>query len=361
MSDRAWDAAQEPGKRRLRPYRYSELANLPTRAPLVKGLLDRHAMSCMYGASNSGKTFCALDMALHVSLGWTWRGLKTYHGGAVYLALEGGLGFRERLAAFQRHHDMELGAAPFWVIPATVDLCDPRADTDELIREIERTEGDVDLIVVDTLSRAMAGGNENSSDDMGSFVRNCDRIRQVTGAHVLIVHHSGKDKAAGSRGHSSLLGAVDTEIEVKGDATRTATVTKQRDRPSGQTYSFTLHSIELGQDEDGDPITSCVVVPTEKPKPDRRNLNGHKAIAYDALLSLLDVTEGGISNRTLQPCPVASWRDEFRRRSVDTADITPDTMIKRFTRSATGLQDLGLVHIRDDYVSLTKATGHTGH
>jgi hypothetical protein len=73
------------------------------------------------------------------------------------------------------------------------------------------------LVVVDTLSRAMAGGNENAPDDMSAFIRNIDRIRQETGAHVLIVHHCGKDAAKGARGHSCLRAATDTKIELSHD------------------------------------------------------------------------------------------------------------------------------------------------
>jgi RecA-family ATPase len=85
----------------------------------------------------------------------------------------------------------------------------------DLIAEVARqTDKRVVLVVIDTLARAMAGGNENASEDMGAFVRNVDRVRSATSAHTMIVHHSGKNKAAGARGHSSLRAATDTEIEI---------------------------------------------------------------------------------------------------------------------------------------------------
>jgi hypothetical protein len=76
----------------------------------------------------------------------------------------------------------------------------------------------------------------------------------------LMIHHSGKNASKGARGHSSLRGAVDTEIAIEGQmGRRTATVLKQRDLPSGQVFAFELEQQMLGHDEDGDPVTSCIV------------------------------------------------------------------------------------------------------
>lgn len=111
----------------------------------------------------------------------------------------------------------------------------------------------------ETASR-VAGGDENSSTDMGAMVTHLDYLRHATKAHLLVVHHSGKDASKGARGHSLLRAATDTEIEIQ---IGRITVTKQRDLglawPSGS-CGFSLDVVELGRDEDGDPITSCVVV-----------------------------------------------------------------------------------------------------
>jgi hypothetical protein len=182
----------------------------------------------------------------------------------VYIAAEGGYGIRNRLAAYRKEAPWTKGA-PFVVLPQTVDLLNPAADTlplIEMIRAAEETAGaKVAVVVLDTLARVMTGGNENASEDMTSFVANVDRIRQETGAAVLIIHHAGKDATKGARGHSSLRAAADTEILVEGlEGTRIATVQKQRDLPSGQRYGFDLVVVEVGVDpEDGTAITSCVL------------------------------------------------------------------------------------------------------
>lgn len=261
---------------------------------LVKRLLSTTAMSVVYGESGCGKTFVAMDIALHVALGWDWRGRKVKRAGVLYLALEGGLlGSARRIAAFRRHHRRDIDDdVPFAVVPSAVNLLAPEVDVEDLITEVRRLSAcmaePIALIVVDTLSRALAGGRENTPEDMGSFVRNVDRLRQETGAHVLIVHHSGKDRAAGARGHSLLRAATDTEIEIAKDdeaGIATATVRKQRDDGAGDAFAFRLEPVPLGYDADGDEVTSCVVVEAEA-EPSRRGqpkLSDRQRLALKAL------------------------------------------------------------------------------
>jgi AAA domain len=52
-----------------------------------------------------------------------------------------------------------------------IDLCRSAVDVALLTERCEALSSP-SLIVIDTLSRVMAGGNENASDDMGRFVTN---------------------------------------------------------------------------------------------------------------------------------------------------------------------------------------------
>ena len=120
----------------------------------------------------------------------------------------------------------------------------------------------VRFLIIDTLARAMAGGEENSWKDMGEAVKTIDAVRESTGAHVCIIHHCGKDTAKGARGDSSLRAAIDTEIEVihpEGDRYRTARVVKQRDLATIAPLVFSLEAVEVGINRRGKLITSCVV------------------------------------------------------------------------------------------------------
>ena len=91
------------------------------------------------------------------------------------------------------------------------------------------------------------------------------RIRAAFGCLVVIVHHCG---IAGSRprGHTSLSGADDAQIAIERneDGSITATVEHMKDGRAGAAMASRLERVELGTDDDGDPITSCVVVPADR-------------------------------------------------------------------------------------------------
>ncbi len=231
-------------------------------AGLVKGLLDQGTFSVFYGESNVGKSF------VEFSLGWAiaskakeWFGHKIKkHGAVVYVASEGGLANRNRVEALKMH--AQAGDVPFALVSSPINLLEKKSDTSrivELVKAVEDATGEaVVFIVIDTLARAVAGGNESSSEDMGAFIRNVDRIRNETGAHVSVVHHMGKDKSRGMRGWSGIRAAIDTEIEVK---ERKISISKQRDMPTGMPVGFELKNYVLGKDEEGDEVVSCVAVP----------------------------------------------------------------------------------------------------
>jgi len=201
---------------------------------LIEGVLDEGGLSVNYGDSGSGKTFVALDMGFHVGAGLDWNGKKARRGLVVYVAAEGGRRIKRRIAALQKRYREEYGdVAPgplFALVRYPIDLRSSDADLKNLlalVSEAEKKTGEKCVwLIVDTLSRAMAGGDENSPVDMGRVVASADRFRAETGAHFTYVHHTGKDAARGARGHSLLRAATDTEIETTASA---LTLTKQRD------------------------------------------------------------------------------------------------------------------------------------
>ena len=121
------------------------------------------------------------------------------------------------------------------------------------------------VLVIDTLARATSGGagfDENSNSEMSKLISGLDQIRERTGIHIMLVHHSGKDQNRGARGASSLKAAAGSEIELSFDEEtriRTARATKQRDIETGAEINFILQVIELGEDADGDQVTTCVI------------------------------------------------------------------------------------------------------
>src|SRR5262249_55658349 len=128
-------------------------------------------------------------------------------------------------------------------------------------------EAPTGLILIDTVSRALFGGDENSPKDMGSLVGNLAHIQEQTGAHVSALHHIPADGTQRLRGHGALLGACDTTIKVENfESYRTGTVDKVNDGPDGERVTFGLKSIDLHYDAETNITTTApVVIHTEAP------------------------------------------------------------------------------------------------
>lgn len=103
---------------------------------------------------------------------------------------------------------------------------------------------------------------------MGEMLAIFRGLQHHLGGVILVIHHSGKDQARGMRGWSGLHAAMDFVVECqheKGAGHREAqfVLTKVKDGASGGAYSFTMQAIQLGMDEDGDAISSLIVMPTD--------------------------------------------------------------------------------------------------
>ena len=256
----------------------------------IEDVLCENQFSVIYGESNCGKTFFCLDIAMHVALGKQWRDKEVEQGGVIYAALEGAQGTRNRIVAFKKHN-MVYNDIPLAIIPSNINFLDGEGDIASLVESIKQAKsriGDVKLIIIDTLARAMAGSDENSGQDMGALIRNADAIREVTGAHIAFVHHSGKDALKGARGHSSLRAAVDTEIEIsRSDTSSPSNIkfVKQREIEMINDMAFKLEVVTLGENKRGKEVTSCVVVPCDIPsQKDDARLTPVQQFIYDAII-----------------------------------------------------------------------------
>lgn len=305
---------------------FKDLAPTLDANDFVQGVLTRGSSAVIYGESNSGKTFLATDLGLHVSAGLEWFGRRVEQGGVAYCALEGGIGFRNRVVAWRADRGLDAYDLPFVAIQQPLNLSNPQADTEALIEAVkaaaERMVVPLALIIIDTLSRALAGGNENAPDDMGALVASMDMIRQRTGAAVLFIHHSGKDAAKGARGHSLLRAAIDTEIEITADdqGARAATIVKQREMPKGGVFPFELRVVELGQNRHGEAVTTCVVEALDGEAAGMRpRLTGHKKRALEVLQDAIAghgrTGDSGVPSGC-PSIPEKFWRDRFYDKAM---------------------------------------------
>lgn len=253
----------------------------PVRNWLVKGLILAGTFGVVFGPPGSGKSFLSTDLMLSCSAfgleaqQQTWFRHKLRRFGVVYVIAEGADDFEIRLHAWRIENNIPADTIlPFVFLPTGIDMRSSDADTIKLSEEIkalsaimlEKTGVEVGAVVIDTVARALAGGNENASDVMGAFVINCGKLQAATGACVIGVHHGGKEAGRGPRGHEGLHGAADFEIEVvgaNGGEPNAWTIRKLKAGPAGATHRFRLKPISLTKDDEGDEVVSCVVIDTE--------------------------------------------------------------------------------------------------
>lgn len=229
---------------------------------VIDGFLPEIGLAVVYGPSGGGKTFVTLDMALSVAHGIPWHGKATKKRGVVYIAGEGAAGLGKRVSAWHRVHGLSTKGVSFHVLPTAVNMLEASADVAALTEAILQF-GDIGVAVIDTLARAFIGGDENDARDMGTFVSNCDRVRDAIGGLVMPVHHTGKDKDKGARGSSALRAALETEISVEkmdGLPNLTVRITKQKDDEEGPPMAFRLQKVEVTHPTTGEVATSCVVM-----------------------------------------------------------------------------------------------------
>lgn len=315
---------------------------------LIKGLIDRGCVSLLYGPSNTGKSFLAIFMCHKAAKGEPVGKHKVRKKHRVfYIAAEGGQGFGNRVCA--------LGDPEFWVLMAPTTLAGAASQSErlsEVLQHLVQIGGPLDLVVIDTLSRVMGGADENAAPDIADLMRNVSAIQAATGAHVMLVHHSGKDTAKGARGHSSLRAAVDTEIELSRDETGliTALLTKQRDGPTGIKFEYRLRQVELGRDQDGDPVTTCVVEPVDSGTGRGRLSEGQRR-ALDILAKLIEAV-GEVVRKPQLPgvpvVPVDRWRQACLEDGSLSSSDNREAQLKAFRRAREDLVAGGFVCVRED-------------
>ena len=199
-------------------------------------------------------------MGLAIASGRQWCDYKTNPGAVLYVAGEGVAGINSRIIAWCKHHGVDLNTLgeTFHVTSQPVAILDALR-VKELLKVIEGLPQKPALIIIDTLNRNFGDGDENTTKDMTRFVDHLAFLQHHTKACMMVVHHTGKGDSELARGNSSLRAAMDTEMLVKPLATNIELVcTKQKDAAPFKPSVFNLSVINLGEDDDGEAIESCV-------------------------------------------------------------------------------------------------------
>ncbi|MGF6921891.1 AAA family ATPase [Paraburkholderia sp. 40] len=317
----------------------ADLANMPPLEWMLRGVLPREGIAALFGPPGCGKSFLALAIAAAVAGGDPdWSGRRITQCPVVYCALEGEAGMGKRVKAWALHHGKPL-PHDLRFVTESFDLR-KRADLVELAEAIRNAGGAGGLVVLDTLNRAAPGADENSSVDMGNIIAAAKMLQAWLGGLVLLVHHTGKDATKGLRGHSSLLAALDSAIEVTDR--REWVIAKSKDDETGGVHAFALRVVALGDDEYSDPITSCVVESdstmqeVRRPKPQGTK----QTLVHDALKQLLRESMDHGKEGSPEDCPCveleaaitaasAALIDEDLKRRRTTAKRAIEAMASR--------------------------------
>ena len=331
------------------------------RSDLVKGLIPRVGLTIVWGPPKSGKSFWTFDVTMHIALGWQYRGRKIVQGPIVYCAMEGASGFRKRIEAFKLRYPTRDQRVPFYLVDAPLDLV---KDHRELIDAIKRQLDDEIpvAIVLDTLNRSLRG-SESNDEDMANYIKAAHALRQAFDCAIIVVHHCGVDGTR-PRGHTSLTGAADAQISVSRDTADNIIVTVEwmKDGAEGEVVASQLEVITVGTDDDGDAITSCVIVAAESDgQVSTSKPGGAAGIALEALYEAIgELGEVPPASRHIpantRTIPVVRWREYCEAKMITTTD-KPDTRRKAFVRACERLQRLKIIGVWKDNVWVA---GHAG-
>ncbi|MDB2372546.1 AAA family ATPase [Amylibacter sp.] len=332
----------------IKLYSRSELAARPDPKWVVRNILPETGIAAIYGAPSSGKTFVALDLANHISLGKSaWFGHKVKTSPVVYVALEGGGCIKHRLEAWEAENS-DVSNVLTVLDHVTLNNLDHAAALAHAVSS-QCEQGAV--VFIDTLAQAIPGADENSGKDMGLALEAAKHIAASVGGLVVLVHHTGKDKSKGLRGHSSVHAALDAAIVVERNAMtdhRSWKVSKMKDGEDGHAGSFELIIHQLRNDQYGAAITSCAVreqtyFPTSTGT--KMPTGKHQITVLEALQSI----EGE-----------AEWSNVEILKMAKTAlgDVASKHRAARAKDAISSLVDGGYLQLNDEVYSLKIAPDH---
>jgi AAA domain-containing protein len=274
---------------------------------LIDGILPRYGVGLLYGSSQSFKSFVAMHMGLLLSLKRPWAGRQTEKSAVVYLAAEGAPGLHKRKAGYVKTWRDLPEDVDFALVSAAPNLGTADGDFARLVATIESIAIKPGLIIVDTVSKAIGGADENGAG-MAQFLINAQALAQHFGCFVLAVHHTGwnEDAKDRPRGWSGLPAALDVMIlsERKlGDMHATVMVQKSKDEQSGVRFTVHLERVVLGVSKTGREVSTLIVDDVaEAEAPAAKTATGRSVpkaqrLLMDVVASALD--EKGVDLRPL--------------------------------------------------------------
>ena len=115
-----------------------------------------------------------------------------------------------------------------------------------------------------------------------------------------------------------------------------------------------LEKVEIGEDDEGDPITSCIIVSEDRPETtDKPKISKQTQIALDSLKQAMQEI-GQYAPEELKissyqrVISMEQWRNYFNQNAI-VASAKPDAKRKALYRAAEDLREKKIIGIKSDY------------
>jgi hypothetical protein len=181
---------------------------------LIRDVVEKESLMCIFGKPKSGKSFIAIAMAAAIAKGESFYGNESFSKPVMYVCGEGQRGVKRRLAAWQQGM-FDLTGVPLYLSDRAVRVND--ADDFKMLEEeieaLTQQVGEIGMIVIDTFQRNFVG-NENSAEDVGNFINKLDGLISHYKCCVCLVHHTGHGNSDRGRGSSVMGASLDYEFKV---------------------------------------------------------------------------------------------------------------------------------------------------
>ena len=247
---------------------------------LFKGLVPQAGVVSVFGDSRSFKTFLLIHLAVRGALGRHFGGHQCKNPGPfVYVAAEDPKGVEKRLIGYCMAHDIPRSDVRIAIVGVAPNLGTVEGDADALGRAIRaeleaKGYDDPAGIIIDTLNQTLGDAEENGPG-MQAFLINAGALAHGFSCAVLAANHVGHTEKDRERGGSQIKGNADTRLQIKRVAEEPTIVDgvktfealihahKVKNAEDGFSLKATLRQFILGEDADGDDVTTLVVASVE--------------------------------------------------------------------------------------------------
>jgi hypothetical protein len=263
---------------------------------LVRDFFAEKSLNLMIGASQAGKSYLALDLAVAIATGRPFLGKSVRQGGVLYVATEGQITISRRLMA--AHQGQPLAGKLIAVVLEPPSDLMKEEDVDRIIATAKYINGQMlmetglplRMIIIDTMISGFGIGDWNNVADTSDAMKVLRRIKDEVGVAVTGVHHHGKDTSRGAAGSYALTAHPDAILSVyKKDndgavKRRWVTLTKSRFGVTGRKLAFDL--VQKPPDHrDGDGDDEAFVVLSKDATSDSHSIGSKSSRADECFRS----------------------------------------------------------------------------